>query len=1143
MSRRGVVSTATAAVVGTSRPPAASGGADISAEIPQEIQLLGSLQRAVAGLTVIVTDSACAFPKAAVRSPAGLLTSGAVYCIANAFEMSRVLNVKNRGVFHQGWLGDIPALLESIASDSPARPRRVLITWTLGQMFSIVGEDLKQRRWAARGVVPAEMSELPWLPSKLRIAARPGPANTRQITILTTLLKAASEIVSAVEPDATGELIFRDLLTYAGNASRPFKRAWIRSRTDSDLIEAFSNLMDGRALDPLATFAGLSRATDHLTGVNYSALLSGSASPRPDIYVTKNGQATVRALGRSQLGHVEPAAAAPLTSATASTDPKDAGIQQSSHAEGSVSNANPEEMENNLPLPEEELQQQAAANTALVAEDDEAGLLQPTMKRSQPIMYKESVYNVGRIQMPILRMIVERFVQHYQIAAHQPEPAFGISLTTLVKDRSDHQQPIPWVWCGRDRDISRTIVAEADLFTSASISCRSAEEATEISKNLSAELRVVQLQQKTSVQHSPRLFNLATLQAEASQKLDLAPHSTLVIAMQLFEARVISFPKTSNETLPLHHSSEFLNTVLVWSKASRYRIFADLVGPRAKAAAARRDPKLFKPTPSHVEHHAIVPVLPSQKADAKVIDAYLSKLNEAQKRLLDLVVARLFEACMPDAETQQTEIVAVNNNVHYFSSRLSVSLHDGWRRIQEIAVTTLMGPGRARRPRVEQPERTGVVIDQARSSQAVSLLAPVDLRLGDVLFVDKAMPPTRVFNINDYREQQAPPLVSDSELVKLMADPSSESPGGLGIADVATRSGALQQLIHWKYVSHKNGVYTPTRRGIRLVKLLADEPVAHLDHLAHEEILLRHAALSLNNDFTQVVKASLKATIAPLLSRSFRYLPYDLDTFHTNRGSGTFEMKLVRSETCPKCRTKGTLIMGITAIFCSVHSCNFACNTTIGIHCAVNDGYDHRVDLVMEMSTVEKVRLVRGERVPVPLKRVTELGEIRVEVQPPQLIQSSAPRALVIGSSLKSEVPLKTVEAYLDPNSRYELTLVDISNPSQRGSQILPPPGNSQLPSYVPLLPAQKPLEATEALRSAIRGKATAMSSLWDEWVGDAEYVVPPIIPPGSGKSKKPTKPQKKDPSDPQEQLKLRLDALKIKRRLAVLSEKKSRKQ
>eukprot|EP01122_Echinamoeba_exundans_P014420 TRINITY_DN6519_c0_g1_i1.p1 TRINITY_DN6519_c0_g1~~TRINITY_DN6519_c0_g1_i1.p1 ORF type:complete len:941 (+),score=136.12 TRINITY_DN6519_c0_g1_i1:20-2842(+) len=842
------------------------------ASIPSEIQMLLDLKRTIPGLTVVVTESA-----------------------PTAFEIARVLNVKNKGALNQGWVGDVVSVLDAATSDSPSsRSKKVIVTWTLGQMFSIVGDDLKQRRWAARGVVPAALSELPWLPSKLHVAARPGANNERQIKILQALLTSASEVVSAVEPDAEGELLFRDLLSYLGIASRSFKRAWLRSRTDSDVIEAFSNLMDGHMLDPLAAYAASSRAADHITGVNYSALVSGTASPRPELVVTRDGSSAVRGLGRTFLAQA-PADAAPTT--------EDASTEAAPSHETS---------EDQLPTPEDPVQESQATGAAVVEAEEEPDPLttKPVMRKASPLGYQESIYNVGRIQTPVLRLIVERFIQNYQATrTKKMEPTYTIMLLSSMRDRSENLLTIPWVWCGREPDINRTWSPPqwSSFLSGSAVSHASSEEVSEIANSLSDELRVVHESNRNVVLPAPRLFNLASLQVEASKKLGLTPHSTLVIAMQLFDARVISFPKTTCETMPPHLSSEYLNTVLVWSKASRYRIFADVVSPRARISASRRDPRIFRES-SFLEHHAIVPVLPSQKADAKVIDAYLSKLNDAQKRLLDLIVSRLFESCMPDSECQEVDLVATSNNVHYFSTRVSFAIRDGWQRIQSIAAETLMAPrkGRQRQQTVplssEVAEKVSALLDSGSSRSYNFLASPPFVSLGDSVSV---LPPSafsRVIEISS-KENKYSRLFSDAEIVRMMSDPTPDVPSGAAIGDVATRSAALQQLIHWKYVTHKNGHYVPTRRGIRLAKLVSDEPISFFTHLTQQESQLRLAAAAMEPEVAMdSLKREIKESVGPIASRGHIFMPYDIDSFHGSQGTGTFELKIVRSETCPKCR-------------------------------------------------------------------------------------------------------------------------------------------------------------------------------------------------------------------------------------------------
>jgi DNA topoisomerase IA len=1130
----------------------ASKHAQEEVDIPNEIQMLLDLKRTIPGLTVVVTESARML--LSLTALIGLIDafipfvshSCFSFLLATAFEMARVLNVKNKGAFNQGWVGDLVSVLEAATADTrsqSSRTKKVIVTWTLGQMFSIVGDDLKQRRWAARGIVPAALSELPWLPSKLRVAARPGGSNARQIAILQALLTCANEVVSAVEPDAEGELLFRDLLAYLGIASRSFKRAWLRSRTDSDVIEAFSNLMDGRMLDPLATYAACSRAADHITGVNYSALVSGSASPRPELVVTKDGAAAVRGLGRAFLAQAPADMAPPMEDVP------------------SESIMSPDTHDDHLPNPEDPLQesQHLREETPLVTEEDPETLItKPIMRRSSPLSYQESVYNVGRLQTPFLRLIVERFIQNYQATRTQKmEPTYTIVLMSSMRDRSDNVLTIPWVWCGREPDINRTWAPPqwSSFLSGSPVSLTSSDGVSQIANSLTDELRVVHESNRNVVLPAPRLFNLASLQVEASKKLGLTPHSTLVIAMQLFDARVISFPKTSCETMPPRLSSEYLSTVLVWSKASRYRIFSDVVSPRARISASRRDPKIFRES-SSLEHHAIVPVLPSQKADAKVIDAYLSKLNDAQKRLLDLIVSRLFESCMPDSECQEVDLVASSNNIHYFSTKVSFAIRDGWQRIQTIAAETLMAPRKGRQRQAvpvatEVAEKVATVLDSGPSRSYLFLTSPPFVALGDSVPV---LPPSAFSRVIDVSSQdtKSSKLLSDAELVQMISDPTPDIPSGAGIGDVATRSAALQQLIHWKYVSHKNGHYVPTRRGIRLAKLVSDEPISYFTHLTQQESQLRIAAASMEPDVAMdSLKREIKEAVAPIAARGHVFMPYDIDSFHASQGAGTFELKIVRSETCPKCRHPGTLIMGISSVFCNHSTCNFAFSTTVLIRCTGSSFSDSgHFDLIVEMATAEKVRLLRGEHVLLQPKKSVDVSAINVEVQPPQLLGYSVLRSKPtrVPSPPSPSVPrIKMIEAYLDPTSRYELVLVNASDPT-KPVQMLPTAGSASLPMYqTASFDASQVSQAADALMNAIRKRTTAPTSLWDEWVGDAEFIVPPLIPENSGRSFRPIKQSKQKASpkeasepvqDPVTRVKLKLDAIKLKRRLALLTEK-----
>ncbi len=85
--------------------------------------------------------------------------------------------------------------------------------------------------------------------------------------------KRVDEIINACDAGREGELIFRLLYNYL-KCKKKVKRLWISSLEDSEILNGFENLRDGKEFDNLY-FSACARAKgDWLVGMNLSRLYS-----------------------------------------------------------------------------------------------------------------------------------------------------------------------------------------------------------------------------------------------------------------------------------------------------------------------------------------------------------------------------------------------------------------------------------------------------------------------------------------------------------------------------------------------------------------------------------------------------------------------------------------------------------------------------------------------------------------------------------------------------------------------------------------------------------------------------------------------------------------------------------------------------
>ncbi|WP_258126904.1 toprim domain-containing protein, partial [Escherichia coli] len=105
-----------------------------------------------------------------------------------------------------------------------------------------------------------------------------------QFTVISRLLKRASEVVIATDADREGEVIARELLAYCQYCG-PVRRLWLSALDEVSVREALANILPGEQTARLYD-AGLARGqADWLIGMNLTRLytLKARASGIPDV--------------------------------------------------------------------------------------------------------------------------------------------------------------------------------------------------------------------------------------------------------------------------------------------------------------------------------------------------------------------------------------------------------------------------------------------------------------------------------------------------------------------------------------------------------------------------------------------------------------------------------------------------------------------------------------------------------------------------------------------------------------------------------------------------------------------------------------------------------------------------------------------
>jgi DNA topoisomerase-3 len=137
------------------------------------------------------------------------------------------------------------------------------VTWAFGHMVELQEPEEYQPDWK-----PWRLSSLPIIPKEFKLRSRKDGSAHDQLMVIKRLFEQADEIVCATDAGREGELIFRYILTWTNCESKPCKRLWISSLTNSAIEKGFKNLAPSSDYDRLYYAAKCRSEADWIVGLN-----------------------------------------------------------------------------------------------------------------------------------------------------------------------------------------------------------------------------------------------------------------------------------------------------------------------------------------------------------------------------------------------------------------------------------------------------------------------------------------------------------------------------------------------------------------------------------------------------------------------------------------------------------------------------------------------------------------------------------------------------------------------------------------------------------------------------------------------------------------------------------------------------------
>ncbi len=290
--------------------------------------------------------------------------------------------------------------------------------------------------------------------------------------------------------------------------------------------------------------------------------------------------------------------------------------------------------------------------------------------------------------------------------------------------------------------------------------------------------KVIGIEKKQEKKNPPLLFNLAELQNECSKRFKISPDETLKIAQELYEKKLITYPRTDARVLSTAVAKEIHKNLSGLSKYEMARPYLQEIlsfGSHKKLPNSR-----YVNDKQITDHYAMIPTGQGLSA--------LAQVSNTAQQVYDTIVRRFLSIFYPPAVYHKISITTQMKEEQFFSN---------FKVLSEEGYLKVVGTGNENNVDAE-------LFEAVKQIQKGSVLKVQGLEIKE----GETSPPKR-YNSGSLilAMENAGQLIEDEELRAQIK--------GSGIGTSATRAEILKKLISISYLSlnKKTQVITPTLLG------------------------------------------------------------------------------------------------------------------------------------------------------------------------------------------------------------------------------------------------------------------------------------------------------------------------------------------
>ncbi|HHV13782.1 MAG TPA: type IA DNA topoisomerase [Clostridiales bacterium] len=336
---------------------------------------------------------------------------------------------------------------------------------------------------------------------------------------------------------------------------------------------------------------------------------------------------------------------------------------------------------------------------------------------------------------------------------------------------------------------------------------------------------ISQLEKKKETKNPPLLYNLAELQNDCSRMFKISPDETLKITQELYEKKLVTYPRTDARVLSTAVAKEIYKNIKGLQGLNQ---FSGFVTEILEQGSYKNIAKTRYVNDSQItDHYAIIPT--GQGLNA------LGSLSHTAGRVYETIVKRFLSIFFPAAEYRKVSIVVKIKGESFFAS-FRVLEKEGYLKVvgspgekaAQAGADKEKGKGKDSGASEDGESQEEDNADQSLLQIINNLKKGMKLPVNQLMIKEGETVPPKRYNSGALilAMENAGQLIEDEELRAQIK--------GSGIGTSATRAEILNKLVNITYLSlnKKTQIITPTLLG----ELIYDVVNASIKSLLNAEL-------------------------------------------------------------------------------------------------------------------------------------------------------------------------------------------------------------------------------------------------------------------------------------------------------------------